>query len=111
MVSRVSERVTSAGHDDEGERSGPRGWLSGPASLLDRPLTSSYLVLGCSMLLLALGMVMVLSASSVRQYQNTGSAFTLFEKQALWVAVGLPLMWLGGGQPARGFPPPGPPPI
>jgi cell division protein FtsW len=103
MVSRVSERVTSAGHDDDEERSGPRGWFSGPAGLLDRPLTSYYLVLGCSMLLLALGMVMVLSASSVRQYQNTGSAFTLFEKQALWVAIGLPLMWLAARMPTRVF--------
>nr|WP_285567188.1 putative lipid II flippase FtsW [Actinoallomurus iriomotensis] len=73
------------------------------AGLLDRPLTSYYLVLGCSMLLLALGMVMVLSASSIRQYQNTGSAFTLFEKQALWVAIGLPLMWLASRMPAKIF--------
>ncbi|WUV04509.1 putative lipid II flippase FtsW [Actinoallomurus sp. NBC_01490] len=73
------------------------------AGLLDRPLTSYYLVLGCSMLLLALGMVMVLSASSVRQYQNTGSAYTLFEKQALWVVIGLPLMWLASRMPAKVF--------
>ena len=103
MVSRVSERVTSGGHDEAEERSGPRGWFSGHAGLLDRPLTSYYLVLGCSMLLLALGMVMVLSASSIRQYQYTGSAFTLFEKQALWVAIGLPLMWLAARMPARVF--------
>ncbi|GAA4500823.1 putative lipid II flippase FtsW [Actinoallomurus oryzae] len=87
----------------EEEESGPRGWFSGMAGLLDRPLTSYYLVLGCSMLLLALGMVMVLSASSVRQYQNTGSAYTLFEKQALWVAIGLPMMWLASRMPAKVF--------
>jgi cell division protein FtsW len=85
------------------ERSGPRGWFPGVTGLLDRPLTSYYLVLGCSMLLLALGMVMVLSASSVRQYQYTGSAYTLFEKQALWVAIGLPLMWLAARMPPRVF--------
>ncbi|GLY82708.1 putative lipid II flippase FtsW [Actinoallomurus iriomotensis] len=85
------------------EEPGPRGWFPGMAGLLDRPLTSYYLVLGCSMLLLALGMVMVLSASSIRQYQNTGSAFTLFEKQALWVAIGLPLMWLASRMPAKIF--------
>ncbi|MCO6005840.1 putative lipid II flippase FtsW [Actinoallomurus purpureus] len=73
------------------------------AGLLDRPLTSYYLVLGSSLLLLALGMVMVLSASSVRQYQNTGSAFTLFEKQALWVGIGLPLMWLAARLPPKTF--------
>jgi cell division protein FtsW len=93
----------SAGDDEDEGRSGLLAAVSGPAGLLDRPLTSYYLVLGCSMLLLALGMVMVLSASSVRQYQYTGSAFTLFEKQALWVAIGLPLMWLAGRLPPRVF--------
>ena len=33
--------------------------------LLDRPLTTYYLILGCSALLLALGLMMVLSASSI----------------------------------------------
>jgi cell division protein FtsW len=89
--------------DADEERSGPRGWFPGAAGLFDRPLTSYYLVLGCSMLLLALGMVMVLSASSIRQYQYTGSAYTLFEKQALWVAIGLPLMWLAARMPPRIF--------
>jgi cell division protein FtsW len=84
-------------------RTGPRSWVAGPASVLDRPLTSYYLVLGCSMLLLALGMVMVLSASSVGQYQATGSAFTLFDKQAMWVGIGLPLMWLAARLPPRVF--------
>ena len=32
--------------------------------LLDRPLTSYYLILGCTLLLLGLGLVMVLSTSS-----------------------------------------------
>jgi cell division protein FtsW len=90
-------------HADDEVQSGPRGWISAASGLLDRPLTSYYLVLGCSMLLLALGMVMVLSASSIHQYQYTGSAFTLFEKQALWVAIGLPLMWLAARTPAKVF--------
>jgi cell division protein FtsW len=95
----VGEVRASAEEDD----AGARGWFPGLAGVLDRPLTSYYLVLGCSMLLLALGMVMVLSASSIRQYQYTGSAFTLFEKQALWVAIGLPLMWLAARMPTKVF--------
>ena len=85
-----------------GTRRAPRAARAGrsPAiGLLDRPLTSYYLVLGCTMLLLALGMAMVLSASSIRQTRYTGSAFTLFQKQALWVAIGLPLH-VAGGPPA-----------
>jgi cell division protein FtsW len=71
--------------------------------LLDRPLTSYYLVLGCSMLLLALGLTMVLSASSVVQLTKTGSAFTLFHKQAIWVGIGLPMMWVAAALPVRAF--------
>jgi cell division protein FtsW len=97
------EPTVSVAYDEEEPQSGPRAWASGVAGLLDRPLTSYYLVLGSSLLLLALGMVMVLSASSIRQYQNTGSAFTLFEKQALWVAIGLPLMWLAARLPPKAF--------
>jgi len=76
------------------ERPGPRTQIVALVGLLDRPLTSYYLVLGCSVLLLTLGLTMVLSASSVKQLQETGSAFTLLQKQAMWVAMGLPLMWI-----------------
>ncbi|MGH3390796.1 MAG: putative lipid II flippase FtsW, partial [Actinomadura sp.] len=78
----------------ERERPGPRAQIVAVVGLLDRPLTSYYLVLGCSVLLLTLGLTMVLSASSVKQLQETGSAFTLLQKQAMWVAMGLPLMWV-----------------
>ncbi len=71
--------------------------------LLDQPLTSYYLVLGCSVMLLALGLTMVLSASLVTQIQATGSAYTLFQKQAMWVAIGLPGMWLASRLPVRTF--------
>src|SRR3954470_20882285 len=78
----------------ERARPSPRAQAVAVIGLLDRPLTSYYLVLGCSVLLVTLGLTMVLSASSVRQLQATGSAFTLLQKQAIWVGIGLPLMWL-----------------
>ncbi|MGH8867127.1 MAG: putative lipid II flippase FtsW [Actinomycetes bacterium] len=62
------------------------------ARLFDRPLTSYYLVLGSTALLTVLGLVMVLSASSVSSYTTSGSSFALFEKQALWVLVGVMLL-------------------
>lgn len=61
-------------------------------ALLERPLTSYHLVLGSAALLLALGLVMVLSASSVSSFQTSGSPYTLFERQATWVVLGLPLL-------------------
>jgi cell division protein FtsW len=71
-----------------------RGRLSSRLGLLDRPLTSYYLVLGITMLLLALGLVMVLSTSSAAALDSGGSPYAGFQKQLLGVAIGLPLMWL-----------------
>src|SRR5581483_8575126 len=62
--------------------------------VLDRPLTSYYLVLGLSLLLLALGLVMVLSTSSAQALIYGGSPYAGLQKQLLGVAIGLPLMWL-----------------
>jgi cell division protein FtsW len=62
--------------------------------LLDRPLTSYYLVLGITMLLLVLGLVMVLSTSSATAIQQGGSPYAGFQKQLIGVMVGLLLMWI-----------------
>ncbi len=61
---------------------------------LDRPLTSYYLVLGITVLLLALGLVMVLSTSSAQSLAQGGSPYAGFQKQLVGVVVGLPLMWI-----------------
>ncbi len=82
---------------------GIRGRIAAITGLLDRPLTSYHLVLGCSMLLLALGLTMVLSSSSVQQITDTGSPFTLLKKQAMWVGIGLPLMWGAASLQPRAF--------
>lgn len=87
----------------DGDRSGPRAQIAAVVGLLDRPLTSYYLVLGCSMMLLTLGLTMVLASSNVEQLQETGSAFTLFQKQAIWVVLGLPAMWLAARMPPKAF--------
>ena len=63
-------------------------------ALLDRPLTSYYLVLGATMLLLGLGLVMVQSAASVADLSAGLSPYSDFKKQLLGAAVGLPLMWV-----------------
>ena len=76
----------------------PRAPLTG---WLDRPLTSYYLVLGSSSLLVALGLIMVLSASSVQSYAVFGSSFSIVAKQAMWVAIGLPVMVVAARLPVR----------
>ncbi len=83
---------------DRSSRSGA-GWPGSLGRTLDRPLTSYHLVLGATALLLALGLVMVLSASSVTAYEATGSSYSIFAKQAVWVGVGLPAAWLVSRMP------------
>ncbi|GAA3234021.1 putative lipid II flippase FtsW [Actinocorallia longicatena] len=87
----------------EETRFSPRAQIAGMLSLLDRPLTSYYLILGCSMLLLALGLTMVLSASYVIQLNLTGSPFTLLIRQATWVAIGIPMMIVTAMLPVKAF--------
>jgi cell division protein FtsW len=72
-------------------------------ALLDRPLASYYIVIGTAGMLLALGLIMVLSASSVTSYADSGSSFTIVERQAMWVAIGLPAFWLGMRLPVRAY--------
>jgi cell division protein FtsW len=57
---------------------------------LDRPLSSYYLLLGASTLLLTIGLMMVLSSSSVDAYKTTGDSYAIVKRQLMWVLLGLP---------------------
>ncbi|GAB3499512.1 putative lipid II flippase FtsW [Nocardiopsis coralliicola] len=74
-------------------------WLRSLPGALNRPLTSYYLILSCCALLIAFGLTMVLSSSMVDSYTETGSAYSLFQKQVLAAAIGLPLMVLASHLP------------
>jgi cell division protein FtsW len=63
-----------------------RGWLQ---AVLDRPLTSYHLVLGSASMLLALGLMMVLSASSVSAYLTFDDAYYYVKRQAMFMVVGV----------------------
>ncbi|WP_082518524.1 MULTISPECIES: putative lipid II flippase FtsW [unclassified Rhodococcus (in: high G+C Gram-positive bacteria)] len=56
---------------------------------IDRPLASFHLIITVAALLTTLGLVMVLSASSVEAYAEDGSAYTMFTRQAIFTVVGL----------------------
>ncbi|MGC2941120.1 MULTISPECIES: putative lipid II flippase FtsW [unclassified Brevibacterium] len=63
------------------------------AGLSAHPLTTYFLILVSVLLLTGLGLVMVLSASSITSYAGgEGSSFAYFNKQALFAGVGLALM-------------------
>lgn len=71
------------------ERRGPAA-LKSARKTLERPLASYQLVLGVTVLLLGLGLIMVLSASSVVAYNlYDGDTFYIFKRQAVFAVLGI----------------------
>ena len=62
--------------------------------LANHPLSTSYLIGGSALLLLILGLVMVLSASSIESYKIFGSAYTLAQRQAMFAVAGVIVMFV-----------------
>ncbi len=71
--------------------------------LLQRPLASYYLVLGSTAALLAVGLVMVFSASSVRSYATYHSSYAIALKQAIFMGIGLPCLFAASRLPIRAW--------
>jgi len=70
---------------------------------LAKPLAPYYLVLGSTILLTALGLVMVLSASSVESYAASGSSWAIAQRQAMWVVIGIPALLVASRLPTVWF--------
>jgi len=73
------------------------------SAFLDRPLTSYYLIIGITALLLGLGLVMVLSTSSVQDLAEGLPPYSDFKKQLLGALIGLPIMYLAARSSPRLF--------
>jgi cell division protein FtsW len=68
-------------------------------ALLDTPVSSYYLITGASVALIGIGLVMVLSSSSMESLAGGKGAFAVFGKQAMFAALGLPAMVLASRIP------------
>ncbi|MDM7490057.1 putative lipid II flippase FtsW [Rhodococcus sp. CSLK01-03] len=68
---------------------------------LARPLASFHLVVTIAVLLTVLGLVMVLSSSSVEAVATNGSAYGLFTSQAIFAALGMVIFYLALIVPVR----------
>ncbi|MEC7000432.1 MAG: putative lipid II flippase FtsW [Actinomycetota bacterium] len=80
----VSERSTSHG----------QGGSTSPLALLARhPLSAYYLLMGSALLLLLLGLIMVMSASSIESVRVFGSPYTLAQRQAFFALLGVVAMF------------------
>ncbi|TQL48150.1 cell division-specific peptidoglycan biosynthesis regulator FtsW [Homoserinimonas aerilata] len=108
MTASPPRRPIPGGHDRRGPQGHPapeRGdaassGRSGAAAviavrrLFGAETGNYFLLLGTTLFLVALGLVMVLSSSSVTSYTESGGFFGSFSRQALFAAIGLPLMLL-----------------
>jgi cell division protein FtsW len=77
------------------------GLLPAVHGMLARPLSSYYLLIASSGLLLVIGLTMVFSATSVKAYADHGNALTMVSKQALFAFIGLIGFWVCQRLPAR----------
>ncbi|WP_346775872.1 putative peptidoglycan glycosyltransferase FtsW [Micromonospora sp. HNM0581] len=69
------------------------GSLAALRGLLSRPLASYHLLLASAGLLLLIGLTMVFSATSVRDYAEGGNASASLTKQAIFAVVGVVAFW------------------
>jgi cell division protein FtsW len=91
------------GADDPAKASAParRAPHTRVVAWLGRPMTSFHLVIAVTALLTTLGLTMVLSASGVRSYDDDGSPWAIFGRQALWTVVGLVGFYVAVRMPVR----------
>ncbi|MEV5962505.1 putative lipid II flippase FtsW [Kribbella sp. NPDC051952] len=92
-----------ADQPDQKDKTQERPWLAAIREVLDRPLTSYHILLGATGLLLVLGLLMVLSASSVLSLRANGNSYTIFIRQLIWVGVGLPMAYVASRMTPRHF--------
>ncbi|WP_091291900.1 FtsW/RodA/SpoVE family cell cycle protein [Micromonospora halophytica] len=71
--------------------------------LLARPLASYYLLLSSAGLLLLIGLTMVFSATSVKDYAEDGDAAASVTKQAIFAVIGIVAFWACQRLPASTF--------
>jgi len=86
---RENEMLDQQGSDPSAPEEQQPGGVSRAGALLNHPLSTYYLILGATLLLLVLGLVMVLSASSIESYRVHGSPYTLAQRQALFAVLGV----------------------
>lgn len=75
--------------------------LAGFGERLRSPVAPYYLILTATSLLVALGLVMVLSASSVGAYQASGNSFSVFLEQLMYAGAGIALCFVASRVPVR----------
>lgn len=68
--------------------------VSNSKALFARPASAYYLILGSVIALSALGLVMVLSASSVKALNESGNSFAYVLRQSMFLALSIAIAWV-----------------
>ena len=89
LLNRLRRRDTPADAGPGAEPGKPAGApRTRLGAWLGRPMTSFHLVIAVTALLTTLGLIMVLSASGVRSYDDDGSPWFIFARQVMWTVIG-----------------------
>ena len=75
----------------------------GKRPLLAHPTAPFYVLLSGMGVLIFMGLLMVLSASGVRSYANSGSSFIILFRQLIWFSAGLCLGYVAFKMPTKGW--------
>ncbi len=70
-------------------------------SFLSKPISSYYLLMGSTAALTGLGLVMILSASSIHSLENSGSSYAIALRQFLFLLVAVPAGFAASRVPIR----------
>ena len=76
---------------------------AGKRSLLTHPTAPFYVLLSGMGVLIFMGFLMVLSASGVRSYANSGSSFAILFRQLIWFGAGLFMGYIAFKMPTKGW--------
>ena len=68
-------------------------------NFLSKPVSSYYLLLVSAASLTSLGLVMVLSASSIRSLETNGSSFAIVGRQIAFLILALPVGYIASRLP------------
>ncbi|MCI2239704.1 putative lipid II flippase FtsW [Kineococcus sp. TRM81007] len=78
-------------------------WARERLRLLDSPLATHHVLLATTSLLVVIGLVMVLSSSSVESLEDNGSQFTYFKSQATFAVLGALVLVVASRVPATAW--------
>ncbi len=95
----TSATAPARAREPRGGSSRVRSWTA----RFDSPVTTYYLLLSLTAALVAIGLIMVLSASAIVSLDKTRSAYTIFTTQAVYAAIGAVALVIASRVPVTGW--------